>query len=190
MPRLSLYLGRGAGGVQKHLVCTYVHSHGGFTAGEANGAKIPLAALRCARAAFARVARCVCAMARAVRARARPCLRVLAGRRERDRVLLRVACVQHDLCKCCAHVQSWQHCAPHGVRRACAPGEAQPVSLILRACAQESGRRGLRRPGQRAGAQRAFWVSTGHGFGGGSLIETKSNLEMISGLHLSFRFQD
>jgi hypothetical protein len=45
---------------------------------------------------------------------------------------------------------------PHGARRACALGEAQPVSFIPRARARESGRRGLRRPGQRAGAQRAF----------------------------------
>ena len=129
---------------------------GVFTAGACAAQKAGGAAHRRVRRGFARMARSVYAMARAVRARAWPCSRVLADRRERDRVQLRGACVQHDLCKGSAHLQSWQHFVPHGARRACAPGEAQPVSLILRACALESGRRGLRRPGQRAGAQRAL----------------------------------
>ena len=92
---------------------------------------------------FARVARCVHAMAPALRAHARPYSRVLAGHRKRDREQLRVACVQCCLCKECGCEQSWQHCVSHGVQRACALGEARPVGIIPRACARESGRRGL-----------------------------------------------
>ena len=110
---------------------------------------------RCVLRGFARVARCVHAMAPALRARAWPRLRMRAGRRKRVCVQLRVACVPCDLCKLCGWEQCWQHCVPYGVRRACALGEAQSVGIIPCARAQECGRRGLRRPGQRAGAQRA-----------------------------------
>ena len=68
---------------------------------------------------------------------------------------LRVACVQCCLCKECGCEQSWQHCASHGVRHACVLDDAQPVSIIPCVRARERGRHGLRRPGQRAGAQRA-----------------------------------
>ena len=104
---------------------------------------------------FARVARCVHAMAPAALAHARPYSRVLAGHRKRDRVQLRVACVQCCLCKQCGCEQSWQHCVSHGVRHACVLDDAQPVSIIPCVRARERGRHGLRRPGQRAGAQRA-----------------------------------
>ena len=115
---------------------------------------------------FARVARCVHAMAPAALAHARPYSRVLAGHRKRDRVQLRVACVQCCLCKQCGCEQSWQHCASHGVRHACVLDDAQPVSIIPCVRARKRGRHGLRRPGQRAGAQRACCFGATWAFGG------------------------
>ena len=121
---------------------------------------------------FARVARCVHAMAPAALAHARPYSRVLAGHRKRDRVQLRVACVQCCLCKECGCEQSWQHCASHGVRHACVLDDAQPVSIIPCVRARKRGRHGLRRPGQRAGAQRACCFGATWAFGGFFLSQT------------------
>ena len=122
--------GRGTGGVQKHrgCMCTHAHSHGQLHSRRRVAPKIPCVAWRCACAAVARVARCVHAMAPALRAHAWPRCRVLAGHRERVRVQLRVARVQCVLCKVCAHEQCWQHCAPHGVRHACVLDEAHSTS--------------------------------------------------------------
>ena len=135
---------------------THTHTHGRASQSESRGTR----AARCMYISlrdggFARVARCVRAMAPAALAHARPYSRVLAGHRKRDRVQLRVACVQCCLCKECGCEQSWQHCASHGVRHACVLDDAQPVSIIPCVRARERGRHGLRRPGQRAGAQRA-----------------------------------
>ena len=132
VPRLVPFPGRGTGGVQKHrgCMCTHAHSHGQLHSRRRVAPKIPCVAWRCACAAVARVARCVHAMAPALRAHAWPRCRVLAGHRERVRVQLRVARVQCVLCKVCAHEQCWQHCAPHGVRHACVLDEAQPMSII------------------------------------------------------------
>ena len=153
-PRLSLYPGRGAGGVQKHHSHTHTHT-GGLHRARRVARKIADMYISMRDGGFARVARCVLAMAPAALAHARPYSRVLAGHRKRDRVQLRVACVQCCLCKQCGCEQSWQHCASHGVRHACVLDDAQPVSIIPCVRARERGRHGLRRPGQRAGAQRA-----------------------------------
>ena len=61
-----------------------------------------------------RVLRCVHATAPALSACALPRLRALAGRRNRACVQLRVARVQCDLCKVCAHEQSWQQIVDPG----------------------------------------------------------------------------
>ena len=123
---------------------------------------------RCVLCGFARVARCVHAMAPALRAPAWPRLRVRAGRRERVCVQLRVAFVPCDLCKLCGWEQCWQHCVPHGARRACALGEAQSVGIIPRARARENvagaGCGGL--ASERVRSEPV--CGTTHGFGGGN----------------------
>ena len=140
---------------------THTHTHGQLHSRRRVAPKIPRVAWRCACAAVARVARCVHAMAPALRAHAWPRCRVLAGHRERVRVQLRVARVQCVLCKVCAHLQCWQHCAPHGVRHACVLDEAQPVSIIPCVRVRECLRAALWRPGQgaSAGASAAAWVA-------------------------------
>ena len=133
-PRLSRFPGRGAGGVQKHRGRHTAHSHGRLHSRRRVAPKIPCVAWRYACAAVARVARCVHAMAPALRAHAWPRCRVLAGHCERVRVQLRVARVQCVLCKVCAHEQeskagSIVHHMVCGMR-ACWIHEAQPVSII------------------------------------------------------------
>ena len=157
----------GAPAVFRNTIHTHTHTHGRASQSESRGTR----AARCMYISlrdggFARVARCVRAMAPAALAHARPYSRVLAGHRKRDRVQLRVACVQCCLCKECGCEQSWQHCASHGVRHACVLDDAQPVSIIPCVRARERGRHGLRRPGQRAGAQRACCFCATWAFGG------------------------
>ena len=149
-------------------MCTHVHSHGRLHGARVRGAK---SGWRCASARASRFCSHGALRARTGAGFARACLpwprlRVRAGRRKRVCVQQRVASVPCDLCKLCAHVQSWQHGAPPSVRRVCALGEAQPVSIIPRVRAREHGRRGLWRAGQRAGAQRALGCYWCHDFGG------------------------
>ena len=92
----------GAPAVFKNTIRARMCIHaGGFTAIAWRGAAARNIYISARNGSLARVARCVHAMAPALRAHAWPCLSVLGGRRELVRVQLRVACVQCVLCKVC-----------------------------------------------------------------------------------------
>ena len=123
--------GRRRGAWPGARMCTHMHSRGGFTASSRGARKSRWLACRRVVRCVARMARCLCALARALRVHARPRQRVLAGHPKRVRVQLRVAHVQCDLCKACAHVQSWQQSGmAGGVPCARVLGEAQNMSII------------------------------------------------------------
>ena len=101
-PRLSLYSG-GAPAVFRNTVCARMciaRKFGGRGATRKEAAARDMY-ISMRNGGFARVARCVRAMAPALRVHARPYSRVLAGHRKRDCEQLRVACVQCGLCKEC-----------------------------------------------------------------------------------------
>ena len=117
-------------------MCTHMHSRDGFTASAARGAENPVCrvALRARRRCS--LARCVHALAQALRAHAWPDRCERAGCSERERVRLRVAVGWLPW----AGSRCWEQCAQCAaslsVRRACASGEAQRVSIIPRARAR------------------------------------------------------